>query len=83
MIEVFITDIKSIENAEQIVAHIEQLFPKLKVSFDIDETQLPFPCGHTVIKIEGIELDNQQIISTVNQLDFLCEIMKDKVCVPN
>lgn len=52
MVEVFITDIKKQTQAKKMVKTLKRLFSELKISFDMDETGLPFPQGHTVLRAE-------------------------------
>jgi len=52
----------------------------LKINFDLNETDLPFPCGHTILRIEGSKIFAGKIIATVRRLGFNCEILENKVC---
>ncbi|WP_298420723.1 hypothetical protein [uncultured Kordia sp.] len=54
-------------------------FPELKIDYDMDETNLPYPCGHTVIRIKGIYFSIEKIVSLISKKGFVCEIMKDKI----
>ncbi|WP_420573309.1 hypothetical protein [Kordia sp.] len=80
MIEVFITNIKIQTDAEKVVEMLKSNFPTLKINFDMDETGLAFPCGHTVIRIEGINFNIKNIISIIKNEKFLCEVMEDRIC---
>ena len=79
MVEVFITDIKKQTQVKNIVKDLELAFSELKINFDIDETDLPFPEGHTVLRVEGKNIDTNSIIVLVEQSKFRCEIMKDTI----
>ena len=79
MVEVFITDIKKQVQAKRMIETLEPVFPELRFNYDMDETELSFPMGHTVLRVEGKNIDAEQIISIVKKLGANCEIMKDIV----
>lgn len=79
MVEVFITDIIKICQAIEMVEVIEQTYSELKINFDMDETGLPFPQGHTVLRIEGENIDVKKIQLMVNKSGVNCEIMEDNI----
>lgn|GEM_PF-379571 len=79
-IEVFTTNIQSKIQAERIVQILESSFPKLKINFDLCETELPYPCGHTILRVEDNEINSEIIISIIKQSGFMCDILEDKVC---
>ncbi|MGY5354732.1 hypothetical protein [Wenyingzhuangia sp. IMCC45467] len=80
MVEVFITNIKKEKEAKKIVQLLEKKFLNIIVDYDMNETGLDFPCGHTVIRTENTLLDIHKIIATIQQRGIICEIMKDKIC---
>lgn len=80
MIEVFITDIQTKVQANKILNTIQIENTDLKVNFDLNETELPFPCGHTILRIEGIKINSDEVLATVRSEGFNCEILEDKVC---
>lgn len=80
MIEVFITDIQTKVQANKILNTIQIDNTDLKINFDLNETELPFPCGHTIIRIEGTKINLDKILVTVRSEGFNCEILEDKVC---
>lgn len=77
MVEIFITDIIKICQVIEIIEAIEQTYSELKINFDMDETGLPFPQGHTVLRVEGENLDEKKIILMVQKSGFNCQIMED------
>lgn len=79
MVEVFITDIIEKHDAIEIIKSIKQMYSQLKVSYDINETNLPFPHGHTVLRIEGAHIPVNALKLMVNTSGFLCEIMEDNM----
>lgn len=82
MTEVFITNIKSKTQADDIVTKLKIDFPELKIHIDWDDTSssLSFPCGHTILRVEGATIDPGQIISVVTGTGILCDILEDKIC---
>lgn len=53
MVEVFITDIQNNLQADLILNNIQKDNTDLKINFDLNETDLSFPCGHTIINSPG------------------------------
>lgn len=80
MVTVFISDIKTEVEAESILSTIKSKNEGLKINFDLNETELPFPCGHTVLRLEGSKINVNRILATVISLGFKCEILEDKIC---
>lgn len=78
MVEVFITDIAEKQDAIKIIKSIKQMYSQLKVSYDINETNLPFPRGHTVLRIEGAHIPVNTLKLMVKTSGFHCEIMEYK-----
>ncbi|OPB87922.1 hypothetical protein BAS06_12075 [Elizabethkingia miricola] len=79
-VEVFTTNIQSKIQAERIVKILESCFPKLKINFDLFETELSYPCGHTILRVEDNEINSENIISIIKKSGFMCDILEDKVC---
>ncbi|RCR67883.1 hypothetical protein [Larkinella punicea] len=79
-IEVLITDIKNNIQVEHLVKNLKDSFPTLKINFDLSETKLPYPCGHTVLRIEGSQKLSEEIKSILIHSGFKCAILEDKVC---
>lgn len=80
MVKVFITDLQTEIQVHEISSTIKNKATDLKISFDLNETGLPFPCGHTILRIEGSQIFPDKIIATVRRLGFNCDILEDKVC---
>lgn len=80
MIEVFITDIQNKDQADRVLSRILTEDIDLKVNFDFNETDLSFPCGHTILRIEGDVINSDATIAIVNEQGFKCEILEDKIC---
>lgn len=80
MVEVFITDIQNAIQAERILNTIQTENTFLKINFDLNETNLFFPCGHTILRIEGNKINSDKIMQMVRNQGFNCEILEDKIC---
>ncbi len=80
MIEIFITNITEEQKAIELVQLLKKEFVHLEIDYDMNETSLPFPCGHTVLRVEGLYTNTEQIIALAKNKNIICEIMKDKIC---
>jgi hypothetical protein len=80
MVEVFITDIQNEIQAENISRTIILHNLELKINFDLNETNFPFPCGHTILRIEGNTINSDIIMETVRSYGFNCKILEDTIC---
>lgn len=80
MVEVFITNIKEPVQAKALTNVLSTDFPQLKIDIDLWDSELPYPCGHTVLRVEGVVFESENIISTVQKSGFLCDILEDKIC---
>lgn len=49
--------------------------------FDFNETQKAYPCGHTILRVEGSKIKVKRILTSVKKLGYSCEILQDKVCI--
>lgn len=81
MIEVFITNIQTQVQADRTLKSIKDSFPDFKINFDLSDNELPFPCGHTILRVEGDTLNSEKIISALNKLGLICNVLEDKICV--
>ena len=81
MTEVFITDIQNKIQADRILNTIQSENTGLKINFDLKDTKLFFPCGHTILRIESDKINFEKILTTIKYLGFNCEILEDKVCI--
>ena len=80
MIEVFITDIPNKTQAGRVSSRILVENTDLKVNFDFNGTDLAFPCGHTILRMEGDVVNSYEIIAVVNESGFKCAVLEDKIC---
>lgn len=81
MTETFITNIQNKVQANIILNSIKTENPDLKVNFDLNETEKAFPCGHTILRVEGDKINLERIVTSVQNLGYSCEILQDKVCI--
>jgi len=79
-IEVFSTNVQSEIQAQLILETLEKSFPELKINFDLNETKLPYPCRHSILRVEGTTINSESLVSIINQSGFKCDILEDKVC---
>ena len=80
MIEVFITDIQNKAQADRVLNIIKTETADLKINYDLNETALSFPCGHTILRMEGDVVNSDEIIAIVKESGFKCEVLEDKIC---
>ncbi|UTW61276.1 hypothetical protein KFE98_14810 [bacterium SCSIO 12741] len=78
MVEVFITDIRHPADVKTVAKNLHLAYPEWQINLDPDETGLPYPAGHTVLRIEGRDIDPLEIQKKVNREGFNCEIMEDQ-----
>ncbi len=81
MIEIFITNIQTEIQAKEVLDFLKANNPDLKISYDLNETEKSFPCGHTILRVEGDKIETKNILTALNSLGYKCEILEDKVCV--
>jgi hypothetical protein len=70
MVEIFITDIQNEIQANEVSGIIQNENADLKINFDLNETDFSFPCGHTILRIEGSKINSDKILSAVSQSGF-------------
>ncbi len=80
MTEVFITNIENQNQADKVVKSILSNYSELKINTDLNETELPFPCGHTILRIVGDNFNSDDIITYLNKLGIKSQILEDKIC---
>jgi len=81
MIEVFITDIQTKNQAEAVLIDIQNKNTDLKINFDLNETDFSFPCGHTILRVEGTKVNSENILKQIGKLGFKCDVLEDKICI--
>lgn len=79
-IAIFITDLQTKRQEDQVATMLKERFPEWKVNFDSSSNGKPYPCGHTILRIEGIGLGEASIKTWVRQFGIRCEVLEDKLC---
>ena len=80
MTEVFITNIENQNQADIVAKTIRSIYSDLKINTDLNETEKSFPCGHTILRVEGESFNSDEIINSANELGIKCQILEDKIC---
>ena len=81
MTEIFITNIQTKIQAKEVLDFFKTNYPDLKISYDLNETENSYPCGHTILRVESDKVETRDILTALNSLGYKCEILEDKVCV--
>jgi hypothetical protein len=70
MVEVFKTNIQTIDDSKSVLGILSKRFPELNVNFDLDD------CDN-ILRVEGENLIVGQIPQLVNMSGFQCEVLPD------
>jgi very-short-patch-repair endonuclease len=81
MTEIFITNIQAKVQADTILNSFKKDNPNLKINYDLNDTELTFPCGHTILRVKGNQVNPENILTSINNLGFKCETLEDKICL--
>ena len=81
MVEVFITNVKSEILSKEILQFLENKYPNLKFNFDLEDFNEPYPCGHSILRIEGKAIDTNSIVIQLKFKGIECELLDDKTCM--
>ncbi|MCP9746049.1 hypothetical protein [Lacihabitans sp. CS3-21] len=80
MTEIFITDIQTKTQADYILSQLKAENTELKANYDLNETGLAYPCGHTIFRVEGATVNTKKVMSSIRNLKVNIEILEDKIC---
>lgn len=80
MAEIFITNVREPIQAKTMLGVLENSFPELTLNFDLESSAYPFPCGHTILRAEGVQINTENILSKVHKAGFMSEVLEDKIC---
>lgn len=80
MVEVFITNIPDEDQAMDIMAILEKSFSGLNINFDMECKVINYPCGHSILRVEGNNIPIGPLMAAVNSHGFGCDILEDKPC---
>lgn len=81
MVEVFITNVKSECLSKEILQLLENEYPKLESNFDLEDFNKPYPCGHSILRIEGKIINIKSIFKRLKSKGIECELLEDKICL--
>ncbi|GHC61863.1 hypothetical protein [Ulvibacter litoralis] len=81
MIEVFITNVKSEYLSKEILKFLKSEYPQLKINFDLEDFNKPYPCGHSILRIEGELIDTTSIEQQLKNIGIECKILEEKKCI--
>lgn len=70
MVEVFKTNVTDIIDANRIIQSLNNIYPKHKINFDLEDCD-------KILRIEGVKIDNQRIINLLNEEGFGCKELED------
>jgi hypothetical protein len=70
MVEVFVTNVKRVAAAKEIVALLLENFPDSKINFDLEDRD-------KVLRIEGENFQPGKVMMLVNETGFHCQVMED------
>lgn len=80
MVEVFITNIQNKIQAESVLKNIQKNCPGFEIHYELGETEFPFPCGHSILWVEGKNIASKRVMELVLNQGFKCEVLEDKIC---
>jgi hypothetical protein len=81
MTEIFITNIQTNIQGKDVLNFLKAAYPAIKINYDLNGTEKAYPCGHTILKVEGDKINSENILTTVRGLGYNCEILEDKICI--
>ena len=81
MIEVFITNVKTKRLAKKVLKFLESQFPLLNINFDLEDFNKPYPCGHSILRVEGDLIDIDSILNQLEKQQIKSELLTDDICV--
>ncbi|WP_405381936.1 hypothetical protein [Maribacter sp. LLG6340-A2] len=80
MVEVLITNVKSEILATEILEFLENKHPNLRMNFDLEDFNKPYPCGHSILRIEGKSIAIHTIELQLKSKGIKCRVLEDTIC---
>lgn len=81
MVTVYTTTISESDQGTRIVESLSNEFPAWWIHIDLsDMASLPYPCGHSILRIAGEGIDPEKITALVRAMGFRCDVLEDKAC---
>ena len=81
MVVVFMTNVKLEIQSLEILQILKRTYPQLKFNFDLEDFNKPYPCGHSILRIEGNVVDTNSIVQQLKSEGIECGLLEDKICV--
>ena len=81
MVEVFIINVKSETLSKEVLRFLESHYPNLKINFDLEDFNKPYPCGHSILRVEGEFIDTYCITQQLKMIGIESNLLEDKICV--
>lgn len=75
------TNVKSEILSIEILQLLERKYIQLRFNFDLEDFYKPYPCGHSILRIEGEIIVTNSIIEQLKSNGIECELLEDKICV--
>jgi len=69
VIEVFKTDVTTVNEAGSIVEMLRQHFPGIRINFDLQDCD-------KILRLEGKDFSTDKVMMLVHQKGFYCEILE-------
>lgn len=79
MIEVFTTDIPNQRMGKKMIKKLKESHRAIEIDFDIESFILNYPEDHSILRVEGSNVDVLHIISIVNENGYKCDILEDTI----
>lgn len=80
MTEIFITDIQTKAQADYVLKYLKAENSELRANYDLNETGLTFPCGHTIFRLEAETINLEKVLNLMKNWKINVEILEDKIC---
>lgn len=80
MVEVFTTDMTSKVRSRKVLGWLKDNYPGLKIDLDLEDFNEPYPCGHSILRVEGEFIDTNSILRLLKTKGIECGILEDKIC---
>lgn len=80
MVEVFITNINKPVEAAKILTGLQSAYPGLDINIELNGAVSTYPCGHSILRTEGFNINAKNIMLSVTRSGFQCDILEDKTC---
>lgn len=85
IVEIFTTNVQNKHQVSDTLKILSREFPELRINFDLSdfylyEKRIDYPCKHSILRVEGHDINIKRIVSIVNESGFKCDIFEDRKC---